>query len=261
MNPPLFSLAGRIAAVTGGSRGLGRAMATALAAAGAHVILLARDRDKLTEARDDILATGGRASIHSLDLTDEAACVEAIRAIGETHGRLDILVNNAGIIGWSTFIESPTEQWRATLGTNLTPMFVLAREAAVLMRRQNEGRIINIGSVLSVAGRGKLAAYCTSKAAIVGLTRALAAELGPDGITCNCIAPGYFATDINTNLQSRPGFTEMIAACTPARRWGKPEDLHGIVVFLASPAAAFITGQVILVDGGISSTFTFPAAA
>jgi gluconate 5-dehydrogenase len=236
-------------------------MAAALAAAGAHVVLLARQAAGLAEAAQAIVRAGGEASIRPLDITDEGACIEAIRTIGAEHGRLDILVNNAGIIGWSAFTESTTDAWRATLDTNLTPMFVLSREAAGLMRRQGSGRILNIGSLLSVSGRGRLAAYCTSKAAIVGITRSLAAELGPDGITCNCIAPGYFATDINTNLVARPGFTEMVSACTPLRRWGRPEDLGGIAVFLASDAAAFITGQVILVDGGLSAVAAYPPAA
>ena len=256
-----FSLDGQVAVVTGGSRGLGRGMAGALAAAGAHVVLLARDAAKLAEAAAEITAAGGAVSTRALDLTDETACVAAMRDIGMAHGRLDILLNNAGIIGWSAFADSETSAWQATLDTNLTPMFVLAREAAALMRPRREGRIINIGSVLSVSGRGRLAAYCTSKAAIVGLTRSLAAELGPDGITCNCIAPGYFATEINTNLQARAGFVETIAASTPLRRWGRPEDLAGIAVFLASAASAFITGQCILVDGGLSATFVFPPVA
>lgn len=258
----LFSLTGKVALVTGASRGLGRAMAGALAAAGAHVTLLARDRVVLDEAVAEIVAKGGRADAFSVDLCDQVATRAAVAEVVERHGRFDILVNNAGTIRWSRLGDSGLDDWDEILGTNLDAAFVLAQESARVMRAAgNGGRIINIGSVLSILGRGKLAAYCTSKAALVGLTRSLAAELGRDAITVNCIAPGYFETDINTGLLARPGFPETVAGATPMARWGRPEELAGTVVYLASAASAYVTGQLLMVDGGMSSTFTFQLPA
>jgi len=257
----LVSLEGKTARVTGASRGLGRAMAAALADAGAHVVLAARDTAKLAEARDEIDAAGGAASVMQLELTDEAACTEAVRRVEAAQGRLDILLNNAGIIEWTPLDKGATADWKRIVNTNVTSMFILARAAAPGMRERGWGRIINIGSVLSILGRANLASYCASKAAIAGLTKSLAAELGRDGITCNCILPGYFTTEINQSLTARPGYVEMVAGCAPLNRWGDPKELSGIAVFLASQASSFMTGQVVSVDGGISSSFVIPPAA
>ena len=258
----LFSLKQKVAVITGASRGLGRTMAKGLAAAGAQVVLVARDEAKLNETRDDILAEGGQASVLALDLADVEAIRTGIRRIGGELGRIDICVNNAGIINWQPVLESDVEDFERIMDTNVKAAFVMSQECAAFMRAGGRGgRIVNIGSILSTLGRAKLHAYCASKSAIVGLTRSLAAELGRENITANVIAPGYFISDINASLTSRPGYIEAVSGVTPMERWGKAEELVGTLIYLASDASSFVTGQVIHVDGGIQATFTFQLAA
>lgn len=258
----LFSLKGKVALITGASRGLGKTMATGLAAAGAHTVLVARDAAKLKIVRDAIVAEGGTATVLQIDLADEAAIRNGVREIGHKLGRLDICVNNAGIISWQPLAESDEQDFDRIMQTNVRATFVMSQECAALMRAGGRGgRIVNVGSVLSTIGRAKLHAYCASKSAIVGLTRSLAAELGRDRISANVIAPGYFQTDINAGLTARPGYAEAVSGVTPMERWGKPEELVGTLVYLASDAASFVTGQVIHVDGGISATFKFELLA
>lgn len=258
----IFSLEGKVAVITGASRGLGRTMATGLAEAGAHVVLVARDEAKLNEVRDEIEANGGKAMVLPIDLANEDAIRSGIRRVGEELGRVDVCVNNAGIINWQPLLESDVEDLDRTMDTNVKATFIMSQECAALMRAGGiRGRIVNIGSVLSTIGRAKLHAYCASKSAIVGLTRSLAAELGRDNITANVIAPGYFVTDINSNLSSRPDYVAAVEGVTPMERWGKPEELIGTLIYLASDASSFTTGQVIHVDGGIQASFTFQLAA
>lgn len=258
----IFSLEGKVAVITGASRGLGRTMAAGLAEAGAHVVLVARDEAKLNEVRDEIEANGGKAMVLPIDLANEDAIRSGIRRVGEELGRVDICVNNAGIINWQPLLESDVEDLDRTMDTNVKATFIMSQECAALMRAGGiRGRIVNIGSVLSTIGRAKLHAYCASKSAIVGLTRSLAAELGRDNITANVIAPGYFVTDINSNLSSRPDYVAAVEGVTPMERWGKPEELIGTLIYLASDASSFTTGQVIHVDGGIQASFTFQLAA
>jgi gluconate 5-dehydrogenase len=258
----LFSLKQKVAVITGASRGLGRTMAKGLAGAGAHVVLIARDEAKLVEVRDEILAEGGQATVLALDLADEDAVRAGIRRIGGEIGRIDICVNNAGIINWQPVLDSDVEDFERILDTNVKASFIMSQECAAFMRtRGRGGRIVNIGSILSTVGRAKLHAYCASKSAIVGLTRSLAAELGRENITANVIAPGYFVSDINASLTSRPGYIEAVSGATPMARWGKAEELVGTLIYLASDASSFVTGQVIHVDGGIQATFTFQLAA
>lgn len=257
----LFSLQGKTALVTGASRGLGRAMAQALAGAGAKVVLAARDRARLGETAGLIARAGGEADTLVFDLRDEAACVAAIPEVVKRHGRIDILLNDAGIITWSEFTESTSKDWHAVLDTNLTADYLLAREAAKPMKRQGWGRIINVASVLALLGRAKTASYVASKHGIIGLTRNLAADLGRFGINANCIAPGYFMTEINDSLKARPGFVQSVSDSIPLGRWGNPEDLCGAAIFLASEASSYINGHVLMVDGGLSETFTVPMAA
>jgi gluconate 5-dehydrogenase len=258
----MFSLKQKVAVITGASRGLGRPMAKGLAAAGAHVVLVARDQAKLDQVRDEILAEGGQATSLPMDLSDESAIRSGIQRIGRDLGSIDICVNNAGIINWQPILESDVADFERIMDTNVKATFIMSQECAVLMRAGGRGgRIVNIGSVLSTLGRAKLHAYCTSKSAIVGLTRSLAAELGRDNITANVIAPGYFVTEINANLTSRPGYVEAVSGVTPMERWGEPEELVGTLIYLSSNASSFVTGQVIHVDGGIQATFTFQLAA
>jgi len=258
----LFSLNGKVAVVTGASRGLGKPIAKGLAAAGAHVVLVARDEAKLETARGEIMDAGGEATVLAIDLADEDAIRTGIRKVGQELGRLDICVNNAGIINWQPLLDSDVEDFDRIMDTNVRATFVMAQEAAALMRAGGRGgRIINTGSVLGPLGRAKLHAYGASKSAIIGLTRSLASELGRDDITANCVCPGYFLTEINASLQSRPGFMDAINGVTPMERWGKPEDMVGTMIFLASDAAAFVNGQVIMVDGGLTATFKFQLAA
>lgn len=258
----LFSLTGKVAVITGASRGLGRHMAAGLAQAGAHVVLIARDADRLAELRDEIVRGGGKASMMPLDLGDVSAIRPAVERIAAEQGRIDICVNNAGIIDWQPLADSTLESLDAILGLNVKATFKMSQACAAIMRNGGAGgRIVNIGSVLSTIGRAKLHAYCASKSAIVGLTRSLASELGRDGITANVIAPGYFASDINASLTARPGYREAVEGVTPMERWGDPKELVGTLIYLASAASSYTTGQVIHVDGGISATFKFELGA
>ncbi len=258
----LFSLKGKVALVTGASRGLGKPIAKGLAAAGAHVVLVARDQSKLNAVKAEIETAGGKATVLSLDLADEDAIRNGVRQVGAELGRLDICVNNAGIINWQPLLDSDVEDFDRIMDTNVRATFVMAQECAALMRAGGEGgRIINTGSVLGPLGRAKLHAYCGSKSAIIGLTRALAAELGKENINVNCVCPGYFLTEINASLQSRPGYVDAINGVTPMERWGDPEEMVGTIVYLSSKASSYVTGQVIMVDGGVSSSFKFQLAA
>ncbi len=258
----LFSLKGKVALITGASRGLGETMAKGLAAAGAHAVLVARDAAKLNAVAAAIREAGGQATVLPLDLADEAAVRSGVRGVGENLGRIDVCVNNAGVINWQPVLDSDVDDFARIMNTNVRAMFIVSQECARFMRAGGAGgRIINIGSVLSTIGRAKLHAYCASKSAIVGLSRSLAAELGRDNITVNVIAPGYFASDINATLTSRPGYAEAVSGATPMERWGKPDELVGTVIYLASAASSFVTGQVIHVDGGIQASFTFQLAS
>ncbi len=249
----LFSLEGRVALVTGASRGLGLAMARALAQAGAHVVLNGRRAETLSEAARSLSEEGLAASTAPFDVTDEAAVRAAVDDIVERHGRLDVLVGNAGINYREALADYATEEWRRVIDTNLTASFVVAREAARPMVAQGRGRIVFTASIMSFVARPGIAAYVASKSALAGLTHALGVELGPSGVTCNAIAPGYFLTDFTTALKDNAEFDAMVRQRTPLGRWGEPEELAGAVVFLASDAAAYVNGHVLTVDGGMTA--------
>jgi gluconate 5-dehydrogenase len=258
----LFSLKGRVALVTGASRGLGKEAAKGLAGAGAHVVAVARDAGKLEATRAEIEKAGGTASVLAVDLADEAAVRDGVRRIAREAGRIDICASIARIINWQPLLESDETDFQRIMDTNVRGTFVLSQECAAVMRAGGRGgRVITTASVLGPLGRAKLHAYCASKSAIIGLTRSLAAELGRENITVNCVAPGYFMTEINASLQSRPGYIEAIDGVTPMERWGRPEEIVGAMIFLASDAASFVNGQVLHVDGGVSSSFKFQLAA
>jgi len=260
MNSSPFSLKGKIALVTGGSRGLGLAMARAYARAGARVVLAARDAERLEQAAAQLRAEGGDVHTMAFDLTDERAVTSAVPKLIEQHGRLDILLNNAGICLWSGFLESTLETWNHTLATNLTAVYLLAREAARPMIAQRWGRIINVGSYVSVIGRERLQAYVASKHGLLGLTKSIAGEVGRHNITCNAIAPGFFLTEMAEPVRRDPARMQVFTNAIAMARWGNPEELGGPAVFLASEAASYVNGHTLHVDGGVAGALSLPVA-
>jgi gluconate 5-dehydrogenase len=249
----MFSLDGKIALVTGASRGLGWAIAQSLAQAGANVVLNGRDATTLQPRQAELERRGLRAAVAAFDVTDHAAIAASLHAIRERHGRLDIVVANAGINQRGAITEQPVEQFRDVLETNLVGVWALAKEAARIMLSQRAGRIIMTGSMAAGIARPTLSAYIASKGAVHALTRELAIELGPHGITVNAIAPGYFATELNTPLVQNEEFNAWICKRTPAGRWGRVEEIGSAAVFLASDEAAYVNGHVLAVDGGFSA--------
>jgi gluconate 5-dehydrogenase len=248
----IFSLKERVALVTGSSQGLGWAMAEALAAAGAHVVINARNAAKCEARRQELVARGLAASVAAFDVTDLAAIMAAIADIDRRLGRLDILVNNAGIVTRNLLHDLTEEQWSAVVDTDLTACFRLAREASRLMVRAGWGRIINISSVMGAIARPSIAPYVASKAGVHGLTRALAVELGGKGVTVNCIGPGFYPGAQNEVVRRDKKFYDWVANRAPLGRWGDPAELAGAVIYFASPGSSFCTGQVLMVDGGMT---------
>jgi len=247
----LFNLAARTALVTGSSRGLGRAIATGLAEAGAAVVLNGADAGRLASAASELRAAGHTVHESRFDVTNEAEILTAFANLDAQGVAIDILVNNAGIQLRRPMVELDTADWRRVIETNLTSAFVIGREAAKRMIPRGHGKIINIGSLTSDAARATVAPYTVAKGGIKMLTRAMTAEWAVHGIQANAIGPGYMLTEMNQALVDDPSFNAWVIGRTPARRWGKPEELIGTAVFLASAASDYVNGQLIYVDGGM----------
>ncbi len=247
---PWYSLAGRVALVTGASRGLGAATAAALAEAGAAVGCAARTVDGVEATAKGIRERGGRAHAVALDVTRADQVAATVRAVEQALGPVDILVNNAGITLEKKTIDVTDAEWERVLTTNLTSMFRLARAVAPGMLERRRGKIINVGSMYGVIGVARYAAYCASKAGVDGLTRSLAVEWARHGVQVNCVAPGYVNTEISRPALADPRTRELFLSKIPARRIGEPEDVGPLVVYLASPASDHMTGQTLYLDGG-----------
>jgi gluconate 5-dehydrogenase len=247
----LFSLRDHVVLVTGASRGLGLAMATAMAEAGALVVLNGRDPATLATAADLLLARGLKADVAAFDVADFAACAREVAVVAAKHGRLDAVVLNAGINHRRPLLEWETDDFERVLSVNLTGCFVLAREAARAMIPRGTGRIIFTGSVMGIIARPTIHAYAAAKAGLGGMAKTLAVELAPHGITVNVICPGFFHTEMNTPLVQNPAFEAMVRERCPMGRWAQPEELGGAAVFLASRAGSYVTGHMLVVDGGL----------
>jgi 2-deoxy-D-gluconate 3-dehydrogenase len=245
-----LSLDGKVAVVTGAGRGLGQAIACALAEAGADVALLARSAEELGATARQVQSFGRRALALPTDVTAEAAVEDAAEAVVESFGRVDVLVNNAGVGHVAPLLELTLDQLRRILDVNVVGAFLAARAFGAHMVAQRKGTIINIASIAGLAGEPELTAYAASKGAIIAFTRALAVEWARHGVTVNALAPGYFRTDLNKKALDNPEIGPRIVKHIPLRRVGQPEELGPMVVYLASDAAAFMTGSVVVVDGG-----------
>lgn len=250
----LFDLSGKVAVVTGGNGGIGLGMAKGLAEAGAAVAIAARNAEKAKSAVAELEKLGARAAFVPLDAAKVESCRAMIETVGKEFGRLDILVNNAGISIRKLPQEYTAEEWQSVLDVNLNSAFWSAQAAYAGMRERGGGKIINIGSMMSIFAAPYSAPYAASKGGILQTTRALAVAWAKDNIQVNAILPGWIDTELTRNARSQvPGLNERVLSRTPAGRWGAPEDFAGIAVFLASRASDFVTGAGIVVDGGYSS--------
>jgi 2-deoxy-D-gluconate 3-dehydrogenase len=250
---PNFDLSGRVAFVTGGNGGIGLGMAKGLAQAGADVAIAGRDANKAQSALAELRALGRKAEFVAFDALDENSCRRAVDRAASEFGRLDILVNNAGTTARKAPQDLTSEEWHQVMNVNLTGAFVCSQAAYPHMLRAGGGKIINIGSMMSIFASSYAAPYAASKGGIVQMARALAVAWAKDNIQVNCILPGWVDTALTRSAREQvPGLNERVLARTPIQRWGSPADFAGIAVFLASAASDWITGTAIPVDGGYS---------
>jgi NAD(P)-dependent dehydrogenase (short-subunit alcohol dehydrogenase family) len=253
MDNPLFDLSGQVALVTGGSRGLGQYFSRALARAGADLAITSRELGALSDFAKEIRSLGRQVFCAELDVRDHSSIQSAVAQVEEHFGKIDILVNNAGCNIRKPALDVTWDNWNTILDTNLRGAFFVAQAVARGMIQHGYGRIINIGSVTSVAGYAGLAPYGASRGGIRQLTMSLADDWGSKGVTVNCLAPGWFKTQQNEVLYHNAAWVDYITDRIPVRRPGRPDDLDGAIVFLASESSRYVTGQILLVDGGIST--------
>ncbi|KAB2856821.1 MAG: SDR family oxidoreductase [Bauldia sp.] len=249
----IFDLSGRIAFVTGSSKGIGFAIAEVLAAAGAEVVLNSRNPEELESARARLAGDGRKVHAFAFDVTDQAVVEANVARIEAEVGPIDILFNNAGVQRRAPFVDIPADTWRDVMATNLDAVFFVGQAVARRMVPRGRGKIINTCSLASEVARQTIAPYTTAKGAVKMLTKAMCVELARYGIQVNGIGPGYFKTELNVALSTNPEFDAWVRQRTPAGRWGEVEELKGVAVFLASDASSYVNGQVIYVDGGLLS--------
>ena len=246
----LFSLEGQVALVTGASRGIGKGIAVGLAGAGANLALVARSRSKLIEAQQEIQAIGVQAKIFPCDLSQTGGISELVAAVSASYGRIDILVNNAGTTHRDDAVDFPEERWDDVVKVNLKSVWLLSQQVGRGMIQRGSGKIINIASLLSFSGGIRASAYAASKGGVAQLTKALANEWASKGVNVNAIAPGYIKTDMASALLNDPVRAAELMNRIPAGQFGKPDDIAGAALFLASEAASYIHGHILTVDGG-----------
>ena len=252
MNAAPFDLTGKVALVTGAYRGLGFAIAQGLARAGATVVLNGRNQEALDQAATSLTAQKLKVTTAVFDVTDRDAIDRNVAAIAARHGAIDILFNNAGIQRRGAFADFPKEQWDEIIATNLTAPFIVSQAVVPGMIAKKQGKIVHIASLMSDLARPTVVPYTAAKGGVRQLTRGMAVELAQHNVQVNAIAPGYFATEMNRALIDNAEFNAWVCKRTPAGRWGQPDELAGLAVFLASAGSNYITGQMFVVDGGMS---------